>query len=218
MSRLQIEDLVNAATTGATPRGATAEDVLACARAMVALAQAVTTGDWVRLDDVTGGLGSMKARHLRQDLRPARRRQLPASGRRCRHPRRAVRNPSVAGVRTIPDAPVPDAVIHQIRAAAGNAGVALAAISSTFNAAHPDPAHRQTCLDRILDTCAQPPATCRLTSSHSAAGPATRTTCGAGTPRAPTSKHGPTPALPASRAPRARRGLRPHSRRRTRTQ
>ncbi|MGH3340641.1 MAG: hypothetical protein ACRDPL_17675, partial [Propionibacteriaceae bacterium] len=55
--RLQIEDLVNAATTGATPRGATAEDGLASVRAMVALAQSVTTGDWVKLDDVTGGLG-----------------------------------------------------------------------------------------------------------------------------------------------------------------
>ena len=54
--RLQIEDLVNAATTGATSRGATAEDGLASVRAMVALAQSVTTGDWVRLDDVTGGL------------------------------------------------------------------------------------------------------------------------------------------------------------------
>jgi predicted dehydrogenase len=54
--RLQIEDLVNAATTGATPRGATAEDGLASVRAMVALAQSVTTSDWVSLDEVTGGL------------------------------------------------------------------------------------------------------------------------------------------------------------------
>jgi predicted dehydrogenase len=54
--RLQIEDLVNAATTGVTPRGATAEDGLASVRAMVALAQSVTTGDRVRLDDVTGGV------------------------------------------------------------------------------------------------------------------------------------------------------------------
>jgi predicted dehydrogenase len=54
--RLQVEDLVNAATAGATPRGATAEDGLASVRAMVALAQSVTTGDWVKLDDVTGGL------------------------------------------------------------------------------------------------------------------------------------------------------------------
>jgi predicted dehydrogenase len=54
--RLQVEDLVNAATTGANPRGATAEDGLASVRAMVALAKSVTTGDWVKLDDVTGGL------------------------------------------------------------------------------------------------------------------------------------------------------------------
>jgi predicted dehydrogenase len=54
--RLQVEDLVNAATTGAKPRGATAEDGLASVRAMVALAKSVTTGDWVKLDDVTGGL------------------------------------------------------------------------------------------------------------------------------------------------------------------
>ena len=54
--RLQIEDLVNAVTTGATPRGATAEDGLASVCAMVALAQSVTTGDWVKLDDVAGGL------------------------------------------------------------------------------------------------------------------------------------------------------------------
>jgi sugar phosphate isomerase/epimerase len=60
----------------------------------------------------------------------------------------------VAGLPTIPDAPVPDAVIHQIRAAAGHAGIALAAISGTFNAAHPDPAYRQTHLDRFRHLCA----------------------------------------------------------------
>jgi predicted dehydrogenase len=54
--RLQIEDLVNAATTGATPRGATAEDGLASVRAMVAVAKSVITGEWVKLDEVTGGL------------------------------------------------------------------------------------------------------------------------------------------------------------------
>jgi sugar phosphate isomerase/epimerase len=63
-------------------------------------------------------------------------------------------NLSVAGLPTIPDAPVPDAVVHQIRAAAGHAGVALAAISGTFNAAHPDPAHRQAHLDRFPHLCA----------------------------------------------------------------
>ena len=54
--RLQIEDLVNAATAGAILRGATAEDGLASVQAMVALSQSVTTGDWVKLADVTGGL------------------------------------------------------------------------------------------------------------------------------------------------------------------
>ena len=63
-------------------------------------------------------------------------------------------NLSVAGLPTIPDAPVPDAVIHQIRAAASQADVALAAISGTFNAAHPDPAHRQAYLDRFPHLCA----------------------------------------------------------------
>ena len=63
-------------------------------------------------------------------------------------------NLSVAGLPTIPDAPVPDAVIHQIRAAAGQAEVALAAISGTLNAAHPYPAHRQTHLDLFPHLCA----------------------------------------------------------------
>ena len=63
-------------------------------------------------------------------------------------------NLSVAGLPTIPDAPVPDEVIREIRAAADQAGVALAAISGTFNAAHPDPAHRQTYLDRFPHLCA----------------------------------------------------------------
>ena len=39
-------------------------------------------------------------------------------------------------------------------AAADQAGVALAAISGTFNAAHPDPAHRQTYLERFPHLCA----------------------------------------------------------------
>ena len=54
--RLQVEDLVAAATTGATLRGATAADGVASVRAMVALAQSVNTGEWVRLDEVTGGV------------------------------------------------------------------------------------------------------------------------------------------------------------------
>lgn len=54
--RLQIEDFVNAATAGTTPRGATAEDGVASVRAMVALSHAVASGDWVRLDEMSGGL------------------------------------------------------------------------------------------------------------------------------------------------------------------
>jgi hypothetical protein len=58
-------------------------------------------------------------------------------------------NLSVAGLPTIPDEPVPDDVVNAIRAATDQAGVALAAISGTFNATHPDPAHRQTYLTRF---------------------------------------------------------------------
>ncbi len=54
--RLQIEDFVTAATTGASPRGATADDGLASVQAMVALAHSVESGDWVQLDAVEGGL------------------------------------------------------------------------------------------------------------------------------------------------------------------
>ena len=46
-------------------------------------------------------------------------------------------NLSVAGLPTIPDEPVPDDVVDAIRASANPAGVALAAISGTFNAATP---------------------------------------------------------------------------------
>jgi sugar phosphate isomerase/epimerase len=63
-------------------------------------------------------------------------------------------NLSVAGFPTIPDQPVPDDVVDAIRAAADQAGVALAAISGTFNTAHPDPAHRQTYLARFPHLCA----------------------------------------------------------------
>ena len=63
-------------------------------------------------------------------------------------------NLSVAGLPTIPEAPVPDAVIHRIRTVACDARVVMAAISGTFNAAHPDPAHRQTYLDRFPHLCA----------------------------------------------------------------
>ena len=63
-------------------------------------------------------------------------------------------NLSEVGLPTIPDAPVPAPVIEQIRAAAERSGVALAAMSGTFNAAHPDPAHRQTNLQRFPYLCA----------------------------------------------------------------
>lgn len=63
-------------------------------------------------------------------------------------------NLSVAGLPTIPDQPVPDDVVDAIRAAADQAGVALAAISGTFNAAHPDSAQRQTYLARFPHLCA----------------------------------------------------------------
>jgi sugar phosphate isomerase/epimerase len=63
-------------------------------------------------------------------------------------------NLSEVGLPTIPDAPVPDPVIEQIRAAAKRSGVALAAMSGTFNAAHPDPAHRQAYLERFPYLCA----------------------------------------------------------------
>lgn len=63
-------------------------------------------------------------------------------------------NLSVAGQPTIPDAPVPDHILRDIRNAADQAGVALDAISGTFNAAHPDPAHRQMYLDRFRHLCA----------------------------------------------------------------
>jgi sugar phosphate isomerase/epimerase len=63
-------------------------------------------------------------------------------------------NLSVAGLPTIPSEPVPDDVVALIRAAADQTGVALAAISGTFNAAHPDSAQRQTYLARFPHLCA----------------------------------------------------------------
>jgi sugar phosphate isomerase/epimerase len=63
-------------------------------------------------------------------------------------------NLSVAGLPTIPEQPVPDDLVNAIRAAVDQAGVALTAISGTFNAAHPDPAHRQTYLARFPHLCA----------------------------------------------------------------
>ena len=63
-------------------------------------------------------------------------------------------NLSVAGLPTIPYEPVPDDVLDAIRVSADQAGVALAAISGTFNSAHPDPAHRRTYLGRFPHLCA----------------------------------------------------------------
>ena len=63
-------------------------------------------------------------------------------------------NLSVAGLPTIPDEPVPDDVVDAIRTAADQAGVALVAISGTFNAAHPGAAQRQSYLARFPSLCA----------------------------------------------------------------
>jgi sugar phosphate isomerase/epimerase len=63
-------------------------------------------------------------------------------------------NLSVAGIPTIPHEPVPREIVKDIRSAADKAGVALAAISGTFNAAHPDPALRQNHLARFPHLCA----------------------------------------------------------------
>jgi sugar phosphate isomerase/epimerase len=63
-------------------------------------------------------------------------------------------NLSVAGLPTLPDGPVPEDVVDTIRTAADKTGVALTAISGTFNAAHPDPAQRQTDLARFPHLCA----------------------------------------------------------------
>jgi sugar phosphate isomerase/epimerase len=63
-------------------------------------------------------------------------------------------NLSEVGLPTIPDAPVPHPVIAQIRAASERSGVTMAAMSGTFNAAHPDPAHRRTYLERFPFLCA----------------------------------------------------------------
>ncbi|HTW11745.1 MAG TPA: Gfo/Idh/MocA family oxidoreductase [Solirubrobacteraceae bacterium] len=54
--RLQVEDFASSIRTGSAPRGATAADGVASVRGMVALAQAVESGDWVRLAEVEGGL------------------------------------------------------------------------------------------------------------------------------------------------------------------
>jgi sugar phosphate isomerase/epimerase len=62
-------------------------------------------------------------------------------------------NLSVVGLPTIPTEPVPAETIRQIRAAAERHHVELAAISGTFNAAHPDQAERQRYVDRFPLLC-----------------------------------------------------------------
>ena len=54
--RLQLEAFADTVLAGAPTRAALAADGLAAVRAMVAIAQSVATGDWVRLDRVTGGV------------------------------------------------------------------------------------------------------------------------------------------------------------------
>ena len=162
--RLQIEDLVAAATTGATPRGATAEDGVASVRAMVALARSVETGEWVGSTVMAGG-PVMQLGIFAKTFDRRRRRQLPAGRRRSRHPGRPVQS---LGGRPAhhPDRARAGQIITRIRAAAERHGVELAAISGTFNAAHPDPAQRQQFVDRFAATCAQPPRSWAFGSSR----------------------------------------------------
>jgi predicted dehydrogenase len=54
--KLQIEGFASTILDGTPMRGASAEDGLAAMRGMVAIARSVETGDWVRLDSVTGGV------------------------------------------------------------------------------------------------------------------------------------------------------------------
>jgi sugar phosphate isomerase/epimerase len=61
---------------------------------------------------------------------------------------------SVIGLPTIPTEAVPAETIRQIRAAAERHHVELAAISGTFNAAHPDRAEQQRYVDRFPLLCA----------------------------------------------------------------
>ena len=58
-------------------------------------------------------------------------------------------NLSVVGLPTIPTEPVPDTVLNGIRAAADRHGIELAAISGTFNTAHPDRDVTQDGIDRF---------------------------------------------------------------------
>lgn len=54
--KLQIEGFASTILDGLPMRGASAEDGLAAMRGMVAIARSVESGDWVRLDSVTGGV------------------------------------------------------------------------------------------------------------------------------------------------------------------
>jgi sugar phosphate isomerase/epimerase len=63
-------------------------------------------------------------------------------------------NLSVAGLPTIPHEPVPKEIVKGIRTAADQAAVTLAAISGTFNTAHPDRAQRENYLARFPHLCA----------------------------------------------------------------
>ncbi len=61
-------------------------------------------------------------------------------------------NLSVVGLPTVPSS-VPRTTVDEVRAAVEVSGVGLAAISGTFNAAHPDPAHRAEYLRRFPVLC-----------------------------------------------------------------
>ncbi len=54
--KLQIEGFAATILDGAPQAGATLDDGLAAVQAMVAIARSVETGEYVRLDDVRGGV------------------------------------------------------------------------------------------------------------------------------------------------------------------
>ena len=53
--RLQIEGFADSILNGVPQIGANAADGTAAIRGLVAISQAVATGDWIRLADTTGG-------------------------------------------------------------------------------------------------------------------------------------------------------------------
>ena len=88
-------------------------------------------------------------------------------------------NLACAGLPTLPDALEPATVEH-IRAALAARGLQMAAISGTFNMAHPDPAERAK-----PGRLARPGGACAglgTRSSRCAPARATQRTCGAATP------------------------------------